>query len=377
MEFWRQNKRMKIKFHTCLLLVGLIQPFLSFAQLKTGYDFDESMELIKVNFRFADSVEFPDFPAPQRFKHEYRSPVVGFDNCWDFWKDANGTGLISIRGTTGSLPSWGSNFYSMLVPATGTMKLTENDTFSYHLANDPAAAVHVGWLYSTGMLMKDILPKIDTFLLNGGTDLLITGHSQGGAIAYLVTAHLWSLRASGRLPQTLRLKTYCSAAPKPGNLRFAYSYESMTFPGWAFNTVNAADWVPETPFSIQTVNDFAQTNPFSEAKQLMKGIKIPVRWVLKHAYNKMDRPTRKSQQRFEKYLGRKLGKIMQKSAPGFEPPEYLNENAFARCGIMVSLVPDEGYFALYPNYAKENKFLHHSIQPYLYLMEQMQHRQVK
>lgn len=354
-----------------LLLFGLIFPVHSNAQLTSGYDFDESMELIKVNFRFADTIEYSGLPVPQRFRHVYRSPVVGFDNCWDFWKDANGVGLISIRGTTGSLPSWGSNFYSMLVPATGSMKLTEKDSFHYNLASDPAAAVHVGWLFSTGMLMQDMLPKIDSFLLNGGTDLLITGHSQGGAIAYLVTAHLWSLRASGRLPESLRMKTYCSAAPKPGNLRFAYCYEAMTFPGWAYNTVSSVDWVPETPFSIQTVNDFAPTNPFSDAKELMKGIKIPVRWVLKHAYNKMDRPTRKSQRRFEKYLGRKLGKIMQKSAPGFEPPEYLNENAFARCGTMVSLIPDDDYFARYPNYDKENKFLHHSIEPYLYLMEKM------
>lgn len=362
---------MKLTFLRCLLFVVLVVPHTSFAQLKTGYDFAESMELIKVNFRFVDSASYADFPAPERFRRVYRSSEMGFDNCWDFWKDSAGVGVISIRGTTGSLESWGSNFYSMLVPATGWMKLTEKDTFRYQLANDPAAAVHVGWLYSTGILMRDMLPQIDTFLMQGGTDILITGHSQGGAIAYLVTAHLWNLRNTGRLPQSLRLKTYCSAAPKPGNLRFAYSYESMTFPGWAYNTVNAADWVPETPFSIQTVNDFAQTNPFSEAKQLMKGIKIPVRWVLKHAYNKMDRPTRKSQRRFEKYLGRKLGKIMLKAAPGFEPPEYLHENAFARCGIMVSLLPTESYYAQFPQYDKENKFLHHSITPYLYLMEQM------
>ncbi len=355
-----------------LLFVSIVFGFSAFAQLKPGYEFAESMELIKVNFRFADSISYPDFPAPTRFKLQYRSPVVGLDNCWDFWKDADGTGLISIRGTTGSTVSWASNFYSMLVPATGWMKIAEKDTFRYALADNPKAAVHVGWLFSTGALMKDMIPKIDAFIAGGGRDLLVTGHSQGGAIAYLVTAHLWSLRKQGLLPEDLRIKTYCSAAPKPGNLQFAYAYESMTHPGWAFNTVNAADWVPETPFSIQTVNDFNATNPFSDAKKLIKGIPIPVRWFLKHAYNKMDRPTRKSQRRFEKYLGRKLGKIILKSAPGFEPPEYLHENAFVRCGTFVPMIPDEGYYAQYPDYNAENPFVHHSILPYLYLMERMQ-----
>ncbi len=360
-----------MRFYYLFLCITFCCSTTNYAQLKTGYEFEESMELIKVNFRFADSASFPEFPSPERFIHQYRSPVVGLENCWDFWKDEQGVGLISIRGTTPSAISWSSNFYSMLVPAIGWMKIGEQDTFRYALAENTEAAVHVGWLFSTGVLLKDMLPKIDAFIANGGRDLLITGHSQGGAIAYLVTAHLWSLRKQGKLPDDLRIKTYCSAAPKPGNLQFAYAYEAMTYPGWAYNSVNAADWVPESPFSIQTVNDFNATNPFSEAKKLLKGIPIPARWFLKHAYNKMDRPTRKSQRKFEKYLGYKLEKIIKKHAVGYEPPAYLHENAFVRCGIFVPLIPDKGYYELYPSYSDENKFVHHSILPYLYLMEQM------
>lgn len=356
--------------HFCSLITGFLFVFTLHAQLQPGYQFAESMELIKVNFRFADSLKFPDFPAPTRFSHKYRSDIVGLDNCWDFWEDAAGAGVISIRGTTGALTSWTSNFYSTMVPATGWMKISDQDTFRYDLVEDPKAAVHVGWLLSAGCMMKDILPKLEEFIARGNRDIYITGHSQGGAIAYLITAHLWSLRRKGLLPPDLRIKTYCSAAPKPGNLQFAYAYESMTHPGWAFNTVNAADWVPETPFSIQTTNDFNTTNPFSDAKKLMKGISLPVRIFLKSAYNKMDRPTKRSQRRFEKYLGRKLGKMVQKFVPGFEQPVYLDENAYVRCGIFVPLIPDEGYYTAYPDDAGENKFLHHSILPYLYLMEQ-------
>lgn len=356
---------------TTLLILTFGFALIGTAQLQPGYRFDESMELIKVNFRFVDSVHYADFPAPQRFEHRYRSPVVGLDNCWDWWEDQSGAGVISIRGTTGSGQSWASNFYSAMVPAKGWMKISEKDTFRYELATHPKAAVHVGWLLSAGCLLRDIMPHLEAFIAAGKRDLFITGHSQGGAIAYLINAQLMHLRKTGKLPADLRIKTYCSAAPKPGNLWFAYSYESLTYPGWAFNTVNAADWVPETPFSIQTVQNFNATNPFSEVTHTLKGVRIPVRWFLKSAYRKMDKPTRKSRRRFEKYLGRKLGKQIEKFVPGFEPPPYVEDNAYVRCGTFVSMVPEADYFSRYPENGGNNTFLHHSILPYLYLMEQM------
>ncbi len=101
------------------------------------------------------------------------------------------------------------------------------------------------------------------------------GHSQGGAIAYLLTAHFYNLQQQGKLPADIRFKTYCSAAPKPGNLYFAYDYETTTRGGWACNVVNAADWVPETPFSVQTVSDFNTTNPFVNAKKGNQQTKVP------------------------------------------------------------------------------------------------------
>ena len=52
---------------------------------------------------------------------------------------------------------------------------------------------------------------------------------------------------------SLNIKTYCSAAPKPGNLFYAYDFEHITEGGWAFNVVNSADWVPELPSTTQTV----------------------------------------------------------------------------------------------------------------------------
>lgn len=337
------------------------------AQLQPGYDRTESMELLKVNFRFAKAADSLGFPSPRRFKMIYRSPIVGTDNCWDLWEDKAGTGLISIRGTTGTANSWLSNFYTAMVSATGSMKISQTDTFYYDLSPDPKAAVHVGWLLSTGCLMQDMMPRLQAFIASGRRDLLITGHSQGGAIAYLVTAHLRRLQQHGKLPANLRIKTYCSAAPKPGNLFFAYSYEAMTQQGWAFNTVNAADWVPETPFSVQTINDLNCTNPITDAKSNMKLLPFFARLVLKRAFDHLDRPTRKAQRRFDK-TAKKVGKILSKSVPGYEEPETVQSAAYVRTGSFVVLQPDAAYYELFPD-DSNNKFLHHMLQPYLYLLE--------
>lgn len=339
-----------------------------YGQLSPGYQVDEALELIKVNFRFVDSTKWDSLPGPQRFNLKYRSPELGFDNKWDYWEDKDGVGVLSIRGTTGTLTSWGANFYAGMIPAKGWIKIGQKDTFNYELSKDPKAYVHVGWTTALGCLWKDMDSLLFAEIDLGKKEFYITGHSQGGAIAYLLTAHLLIMQENGIIPKDVRFKTYCSAAPKPGNLYFAYYYEKMTQGGWAYNTVNAADWVPESPFSIQTINDFNAINPFQDAKKAIKSLPLGPRIVVKHMYNKMEKPDRKAQKNFTKYLGRKLGKIMTKQLPGFEAPKLVNSSHFTRCGNYIILYPDNTYYGEFPQDQRE-KFQNHMLFPYLYLME--------
>ncbi len=69
-----------------------------------------------------------------------------------------------------------------MVPAQGELKLSNDFTFKYHLAENPRAAVHVGWLIGVAYLAKDILPKIDSCYKKGIKEFIIMGHSQGGAL---------------------------------------------------------------------------------------------------------------------------------------------------------------------------------------------------
>jgi len=205
-----------------------------------------------------------------------KSKTIGLDNHWDLWINKSSTiAVISIRGTTLKPESSLANLYAAMVPAKGKLQLTKTDTFEYELAPNPEAAVHVGWLISMAYLSRDILPKIDSLYSTGVKNILLMGHSQGGAINYLLTAYLYNLQMKGALPKDLRFKTYCSAAPKPGNLYFAYYYEMLTRNGWGYNIVNSVDWVPETPISIQTLNDINHSNPFTNAKRKLKKLKFP------------------------------------------------------------------------------------------------------
>jgi len=285
-----------------------------FAQnLKPYFDKEEYKELLYISAKTntPDSTIFK-IPAPAYYKLVYRSKVIGLDNRWDLWINSeNTTAVVSIRGTTGKIESSLENLYAAMVSAKGELVLSKADTFKYCLVPDNKAAIHIGWLLSMAFLSKDIVPKIDSLYNSGIKDIILMGHSQGGAINYLLSAYLYSLQKQKKIPSDIKFKTYCSAAPKPGNLYFAYYYESITN-DWAFNVVNSADWVPETPISIQTLDDFNETNLFRNAKNQISKLKFPKNVILKRIYNQLDKPTKKAQRKYEKYLGEMTSKIIRK-----------------------------------------------------------------
>lgn len=332
--------------------------------------------MMKISAKFGDTSYSKKIPAPVGYDFVYRSPVVGLDNCWDLWisKGAaaaqKGVAVISLRGTTQNSVSWLANFYAAMVPAKGELHLSDSATFKYELASNPKAAIHAGWIISTAFLSKSILHKIDSCYKNGIKEFIIMGHSQGGAIAYLLTSYLLNLQKNHLIAADIRLKTYCSAAPKPGNLYYAYEYEAQTQNGWAYNVVNSADWVPETPMSIQTLDDFNVTNPFVNAKSMIKKQSFTKRIALNYMFNRLDKPTRRAQKNYQKYLGTFTSKMVKQQIPGFVAPAYYNSNNYVRTGNTIVLLADEAYYKLYPDNEK-NVFVHHLHPAYLYLTEKL------
>jgi hypothetical protein len=364
-------------FFVLMLAVLSLTQSASAQKLKPGFEKAEYLEMLKIAQKaHVDTSKWKTdtaIPYPERFEFVYRSPVVGLDNIWDLWIDKGGVAVISVRGSIMTTTSFLANLYAAMVPAKGVLELERSFHFNYNLSDNPNAAVHVGWLVAMAYLSRDILPKIDSCYHKGGIkEFILTGHSQGGGITFLLTSYLERLRAEHKIPQDIRFKTYCSAGPKPGNLFYAYDYENLTRGGWAFNTVNTADWVPDVPFSIQTVDDFTTINPFRGAKAMIKKQKFPANLALKFAYCRLSKPAKRAQRRYQKYLGNFVSKAVKKQLPEFVAPEYYRSNYYVRTGATVVLYPDAGYYKVFNNDPSNTDiWINHLMRPYLYLVHKM------
>jgi len=358
-----------------VFLVALSGLFFSFSvraqSLLPGYSPTELADILMVSVRTGSGSSYYSdsnyVAASSRFQRAYRSPEMGLLNLWELWTDNRNTAIISVRGTLPNPDSWLSNFYSAMIPAKGDIILPGNDTVAYQVADHPQAAVHVGWMISTAYLGRDILPRLDSLYKKGYRNLMITGHSQGGGISYLLTAHLRQWQKQQKIASDWQIKTYSTAAPKPGNVYFAYDYEAATRGGWAFNVVNSIDWVPEMPISVQTVGDFNQINPFTNAKDIIGKQKFPTNWALRYMYNRLDKPTRRAEKNFEKYLGKIMGKRVTEKLVGLQVPPFVHTINYARVGETIVLRPDADYYARFPN-NPDKIFVNHFHQPYIYLL---------
>lgn len=336
--------------------------------LKPDFSKAEYVDMLRISAQFGSNDYAQRFAVNDRYRMVYESSAMGFDNKWMLWMRDDGVAIISIRGTTKAAASWTANFYAAMVPAKGSIKINKDWTYDYHLADVPEAMVHVGWLIASAHLMQEIKPVVDSLCNNHTRNIMVTGHSQGGAISFLVSAQLHHARKLGLLPNDLSIKTYCSAAPKPGNLFFAYDFGATTQSMGAFNVVNAADWVPQTPASIQTLNDMNTTNPFKNIAPMLQQQSFFKRLAIKHVYNKLTKPALKAQRQYNKYLGNKASAMASRQLPGFESSKHNLSFDYTPAGTTIALLPDENYYHLYPK-ASEQVFTHHLQAPYLYLID--------
>jgi hypothetical protein len=332
--------------------------------LKPGFNAREYSDMLTL----ADLQYYNKDSVIEHYTIQYRSPEMGLKNRWDLWVREDNVGVISIRGTVQDLSSWLENFYSVMIPAKGSLQVSDSTIFNYQLAENPLASVHTGWTIGLAFLGPDIVDKIKRLRQEKDVrEFIIFGHSQGGALAFLTTSYLYYLQKNGGLPSDLNFKSYCSAAPKPGNLYYAYDYDFITRGSKSFTIVNSDDWVPETPFSVQTPEDLNNINPFANINAVFAKQKMLARWYLKGMYNKMDKGSRKARDRYQKYLGKKLYPMVKKSLPQFKEPAYAGTMNYMRAGIPVILQTDSAYHEKFRG-TKENVWIHHGLVPYKYLV---------
>jgi hypothetical protein len=84
-------------------------------------------------------------------------------------------------------------------------------------------------------------------------------------------------------------------------------------------------------------------------------------------YNRLDKPTRRAEKNFEKYLGKIMGKRVSDKLVGLQVPPFVHTINYARVGETIVLLPDADYYARFPN-NPDKIFVNHFHQPYIYLV---------
>ena len=337
--------------------------------LKPGFDAEEYADMLGLTPRIPDLFNSDQFsvPYPTEYNHVYRSPAGPLDNLWDLYVRDDHIGVIEIRGTTAKTKSWLENFYAGMVPARGVIQISENEKFIYKLADDPRAGVHAGWLTGLADLAPDIIEKLNAYYASGIKEYILMGHSQGGAIAYLLDSYL-HYDTLKLLPDDLLIKTYNSAAPKPGNHYYACDYDFINAGGWALHVVSTIDWVPQTPISVQVLDDFTEINPFVDMETFTSSMGWLQKVLVRSIFRKMERSLEKAQKKLLKYLGFKLFKFIEPYMDGMSEPVYLESMNYTPAGTPVILRPTDRYYKEYLPTAKDNVFKNHVGRAYYFLL---------
>lgn len=210
-----------------------------------------------------------------------------FDNAWAAWQHPadNRINAIAIRGTVNTPSSILDDVLATSVRANAPLPITMPGNIGKQLPlicvsdnSSDTAAVHLGFVWGAAILLYHEANGILRHLLTLPTEsqILITGHSQGAAIATLLHAILLhaSTDATGTMPDEIKqkhftYKSYVFAQPKPGNWQFGNDLAQVAGNlGMVHCINNSRDWVPQVPLTLDMPDEVTGNpiDPYLSAK---------------------------------------------------------------------------------------------------------------
>lgn len=192
-----------------------------------------------------------------------------FNSAWTLWRQVTpGHGgrnvfAVALRGTVvSSKPSVWEDIVIATIAARNGMEYSNGRYLSITFADMPRAEVHAGFAYGAFDTLFDakygLLPRLASEA-NAGSLVIVTGHSQGAAMATLVHAFLhyaMQERKFGLGEKNYALKSYVFAQPKPGNSQFGMNFaEIAANRNNAFVFNNTLDPVMQVPLTLQFLAD--------------------------------------------------------------------------------------------------------------------------
>ncbi|MBN2669725.1 MAG: hypothetical protein JXR60_10900 [Bacteroidales bacterium] len=243
-------------YKTFLFLWLSSASLLSFSQFQSGYNVAECSDALALcnNFTFFAVFEDESLITPKGYEKAYESGIKGLDNQFQVWKNDK-YAFVVFRGSTTDKLSWLSNMYSAMIPSKGEIELPGKEKIKYNIANNKNAHIHAGWTLATTFLVKDVIQQIKLLNYEGIHHIILTGHSQGSAIAQLIRLNLEN-QPKGTFKDQNYFKTYAFASPKIGNEALVNEV-AQRFGNSTFLIQNPSDPITQMPINIDNKNMFS------------------------------------------------------------------------------------------------------------------------
>jgi len=252
----------KVKYNVILILLIIVNTSY-YAQFESQEHIKEAKDIAAIcnSFTFLDLYDSDATIIPDGYKKTFSSGVFGMDNKYQIYQTKT-KAVINLRGSTAKTISWMENFYSTMIPAKGKI-LIQGDAFDYQFVSDTSAGIHAGYVLGIAFLAKDIVFHIKSLNNNGIYDIILAGHSQGGALAILLRAYLEYL-PQDEISSKNSFKTYAFAHPKVGNKEFVTSYIKDCKKGTHYSIINIKDYIPMMPFSSSSHKEMSRAESFTK-----------------------------------------------------------------------------------------------------------------
>ena len=349
------------------VFLGTIMSVSTFAQFSQGFNNREALDMIAIcnSFTFQDVYGDDNAIIPKSYTKVYQSESIGLDNKWQLLKNDK-FAVINVRGSTGDPLSWMANIYSAMIPANGTITLPGGKVIPYYLSDNPLANVHAGWTLAMVFLSQEVVLKIRKLNAEGIFHFIITGHSQGAAIAQLLRAYL-EHAPDNIVDKRNEFKTYVFASPKPGNKFFARNYSNY-FSNSSFVVNNPKDPVITMPLS-------KSHDPFFDVEEAYEHLSDTNRsYLTALAFKAVGRILGGTEDSmFIKKSGAGVYRQISKETGEIEMPDYVADMSYCLPVDERFIEPfNEKYFIgkkFYSDFKMDASNIFYQHKPYLYFLE--------
>ncbi len=297
-----------------------------------------------------------------------------FNNAWTLWhnKKTNQYAL-AFRGTV--IKNWKSVAEDALVatiPAKNGVEIPRGNFLPLTFAEIPRAEIHSGFAYAVVQSLFDAKYGALPYLVRNvpkGSTLILTGHSQGAALATLAHALLFHTLHpidGGKNPFGIpewTLRSYVFAQPRPGNVQFALDFARVSNQGetaYVFqNTHDPVTMVPETHALVADAlaDALAETDGDGPINLAETGFNAIRGWIARSLQDGLSDKIERSKSRFITEYWK--GEIL---TGNYKPEREAGSQSYMPAGNVIGLVgnSDPTQYYDYPTAKTDTFFQHHA-----------------